>query len=192
MITRYLSNCFLSFSFSTETLGRIITQLLPEALDFIKATNTKHSGPSYSNQLQSQNFGMTETHCFLSFLSAVLERNAPKMESSVGYLGASTASRISAGSSHATIDSRASSALLHASGSVSMYGTPQRMDSHQASRVSMHAESLAQSLAVDEQDEVLSECSNLEAEIGFSMQIQMAAMLAFSYIWSFGAFVPLR
>ena len=39
-------------------------------------------------------------------------------------------------------------------------------------------------------DDALSECSNLEAEIGLTMQIQMATILAFAYIWSIGAFVP--
>ncbi len=173
----------LSFPFSIETLGRMITQLLPDSLDFI---NTKHSGPVYVSHLPTHSFGISETHCFLSFLSAVLERNAPKVESSIGYLGASTASQISRTSSRVTTDSRASSAL-HTYSSSSI----QRMDSHQASRVSMHAESEALSL-VAEEEEVLSECSNLEAEIGFSSQIQMAAILAFAYIWSLGAFVPLR
>ncbi len=189
---QFISNLHVCISFSTETLGTMITHLLPDTLDFITMTNTKHSGPDYLNQLQVHNSAVSKTRCFLSFLSAVLERNAPKMDSSTGYLGASTASRISRTSSHLTTDSRASSALLQASSSASMHGTPQRMDSQQASRVSMQAESEAQSLVAEEQEDVLSECSNLEAEIGFSMQIQMAAMLAFAYIWSFGAFIPLR
>jgi len=41
-------------------------------------------------------------------------------------------------------------------------------------------------------DDAISECSDLEAEIGLSMQLQMAAILAFSFIWSIGAFVPFR
>ena len=40
-------------------------------------------------------------------------------------------------------------------------------------------------------DDDLSEC-NLEAEFGLSLQIQMAAMLSFAYIWSLGAFCPFR
>ena len=43
----------------------------------------------------------------------------------------------------------------------------------------------------DEEDN-LSEISNLEAEMALSMQVQMAAMLSFAYIWSLGAFVPYR
>ena len=35
-----------------------------------------------------------------------------------------------------------------------------------------------------------SEISNLEAEMALSLQVQMAALLAFAYIWSLGAFVP--
>ena len=38
----------------------------------------------------------------------------------------------------------------------------------------------------------LSECSDLNAQLNLSMQIQMAAMLSFAYIWSLGAFVPFR
>ena len=38
----------------------------------------------------------------------------------------------------------------------------------------------------------LSECSDLDAQLNLSVQIQMAAMLSFAYIWSLGAFVPFR
>ena len=38
----------------------------------------------------------------------------------------------------------------------------------------------------------LSECSDLDTQLNLSMQIQMAAMLSFAYIWSLGAFVPFR
>lgn len=38
----------------------------------------------------------------------------------------------------------------------------------------------------------LSEVSHLETELALSLQVQMAAMLAFAYIWSLGAFVPYR
>ena len=41
-------------------------------------------------------------------------------------------------------------------------------------------------------NDAISECSDLEAEIGLSVQLQMAAILAFSFIWSIGAFVPFR
>ena len=38
----------------------------------------------------------------------------------------------------------------------------------------------------------MSEVSNLDAEMALSLQVQMAAMLAFAYIWSLGAFVPFK
>lgn len=38
----------------------------------------------------------------------------------------------------------------------------------------------------------MSEVSNLDAELALSLHAQMAAMLAFAYIWSLGAFVPFR
>lgn len=40
-------------------------------------------------------------------------------------------------------------------------------------------------------DDDLSEC-NLDIELGLSMQLQMASMLSFAYIWSLGAFCPFR
>ena len=40
-------------------------------------------------------------------------------------------------------------------------------------------------------DDDLSEC-NLDIEFGLSMQLQMASMLSFAYIWSLGAFSPFR
>ena len=45
-------------------------------------------------------------------------------------------------------------------------------------------------LATDIDD--ISECSDLDAQLNLSIQIQMAAMLSFAYIWSLGAFVPFR
>lgn len=41
------------------------------------------------------------------------------------------------------------------------------------------------------EDDNVSEVSNLETELALSLQVQMAAMLSFAYIWSLGAFVPL-
>lgn len=45
---------------------------------------------------------------------------------------------------------------------------------------------------LDPMDDDISECSNLEAEFALSMQVQMASMLAFAYIWSLGAFIPMK
>lgn len=36
----------------------------------------------------------------------------------------------------------------------------------------------------------MSEVSNFDAELALSLHVQMAAMLAFAYIWSLGSFVP--
>lgn len=47
-----------------------------------------------------------------------------------------------------------------------------------------------QRLPVEEDN--MSELSNLETELALSLQVQMAAMLSFAYIWSLGAFVPYR
>ena len=44
--------------------------------------------------------------------------------------------------------------------------------------------------AVDPDD--ISECSDLEAQLNLSTQLQMASILSFAYIWSLGAFIPFR
>ncbi len=36
------------------------------------------------------------------------------------------------------------------------------------------------------------EIDRLEAEFALSLQVQMAAMLSFAYIWSLGAYVPFK
>ena len=46
-------------------------------------------------------------------------------------------------------------------------------------------------LTTDLSDE-LSVCSDLDAQLNLSIQLQMASMLSFAYIWSLGAFVPFR
>lgn len=95
---------------STETLAKMIKQLLPETLEFLQEINTKCSSTPYSLWSNSQTYGMTETQCFLNLLSAVLERNAPKVESSVTHTGMT--SRSSRMSSSRLTESRASSAML--------------------------------------------------------------------------------
>lgn len=92
------------------------------------------------------------------------------------------------------MESRVSSALLSSYSSTSVqeaYGTPRNV-SHPPSRVDMHTESGALDLMLADNEDAMSDFSNLEVEIGLTLQIQMAAMLAFSYIWSIGAFVPFR
>ena len=92
---------------STETLSVMIRQLLPETLKFLADVNTKTSGAEYTSWSKSQTYGFSETQCFLNLLSAVLERNAPKIDSSSTYAGSSSYG--SRGSSR--MSSRASSAM---------------------------------------------------------------------------------
>ena len=54
----------------------------------------------------------------------------------------------------------------------------------------VHDASMPAEQADDADD--LSEVSDLEAHLNLSVQLQMAAMLCFVYIWSLGAFVPFR
>ena len=96
-----------SLSHSTETLATMIKQLLPETLQYLQETNTKCTGALYSSWADQQVYGMTETRCFLNLLSALLERNAPKVETALTHTG--TGSRLSSGR---WSESRASSAVL--------------------------------------------------------------------------------
>lgn len=88
---------------STETLATMIQQLLPETLEYLENTNTAHYGSEFTSWSKSQVYGLTETQCFLSFLSAVLERNSPKDDEALSYT-----SRLSS----AFTESRASSAMM--------------------------------------------------------------------------------
>lgn len=100
-----------TYMHSTETLATMIKQLLPETLNYLHETNTRCLGALYSTWVDSQVYGVTETRCFVNLLSAVLERNAPKIDSAFTHTG--TASMLSSRhSSSRLIDSRASSAML--------------------------------------------------------------------------------
>lgn len=123
---------------STETLASMIKQLLPDTLEYLQNLNTKQSGPLYTSHLQNRVFGITETRCFFNFLSAVLERNSPKVDSlSLTYAG--TASRSSRVSSQMSV-SRSSSAMFHSYSTSSVHmethGIP-RTGSYQTSRFVM-------------------------------------------------------
>ena len=88
----------------------MIRQLLPDTLAYLHETNTRCLGALYSTWVDSQVYGVTETRCFTNLLSAVLERNAPKIDSAFTHTGtASIGSRVS---TSRLIDSRASSAML--------------------------------------------------------------------------------
>ena len=121
------------FHSSTETLGSMISQLLPDSLDYLQETSTKLRGPCHSSQPQSRVYGVAETQCFLRLLSAVLERNSPKADASV--YGGTTASRCSGLSSRAS-ESRMShvgSALQSSYSAASVHDTCSlpRVDSYQ-------------------------------------------------------------
>ena len=85
----------------------MIRQLLPETLEYLENVATKHHGAEYTMWSRSQVHGLTETQCFLSLLSAVLEKNSPKDDSSQSYTA--SGSHSSRGSN--TSDSRAGSVM---------------------------------------------------------------------------------
>lgn len=87
----------------------MIRELLPETLEYLENVATKHHGAEYTMWSRSQVHGLTETQCFLSLLSAVLERNSPKDDSGLSYTA--SGSHSSRGNS-TTSDSRASSTVM--------------------------------------------------------------------------------
>ena len=75
----------------------MINQLLPEALVYLTNINSQQWGAEYKLWRNSQIYGFAETQCFLKLLSALLERNAPKVEVAA-YSRTTSTSRSSQGS----------------------------------------------------------------------------------------------
>lgn len=120
--------------------------------------------------------GVAETQCLLSLLSAVLERNCPTRESTLGYSTISRASSrrssissvLSFTQSHS--GSRVGSALSRTSSHMSMTDLLQGRDSGSDGPP-----------------------SDVGLPFTFSLaQLQVLSILSFSFIWSIGAFVPFR
>ncbi len=202
------SLCF----FSTETMANIIKQLLPETLEYLHKTNTKCLGTSYSLWASSQTYGLIETQSFLNFLSAVLERNSPKIESSVTHTGmASRSSRLSSRASSAVLNSfrwdhKTCSVYIHVCSweiliilavigythhAVLYLSSSSASMQVEHSNVSMVTSKTSVGEPLEPLPDDLSDC-NLEVEFGLSLQFQMASMLTFAYIWSLAVFCPFR
>ena len=181
----------------------MIRQLLPETLEYLEQTNLKHYGAEYRAWSRSQVYGMVETQTLLNLLSAVLERNSPKRDTESSYTGMSSRYSGSRASSSMT-ESRATSAMtsyrclafiveMLIFTDLNFYDSTTSVLTENSSDPSDHMSSTSkQNVPATLEDDNASEMSNLEAEMALSLQVQMAAMLAFAYIWSLGAFVPFR
>ena len=114
----------------------MISQLLPDSLEYLLETNSKLKGHRYSTQLQSRVYGIAETQCFLNLLSAVMERNCPKVDSSVYGGTASRTSKLSSRASESRM-SRVESALPISQSTASMHDTYSlpRVDSYQVNLI---------------------------------------------------------
>ena len=86
----------------------MIHQLLPETLEYLEGVNTQQHGAEYMAWSKSQVYGLSETHTFLSLLSAILERNSPKEDSGLSNTGMSSRS---SRTTSAMSESRASSVM---------------------------------------------------------------------------------
>ena len=164
-------------------LADIIKQVLPKLLDY-----TATYGNSLIESLQHEAVGsLVLTEGFLTLLSALLERNAPKPESSV------VATSFSAGSSR--LDSR----LSTFSGRTSSYSLAPTEAEDIAPLYSVR-EREKESIVIlpesrDEEDEAvsdddLSESSDLHAHWMMTLRRQMGSTCFFALVWSFGAYLP--
>ena len=146
---------------------------MPESVAFLERVSSQRCGPLFAAQSQLRVPGVAETQCLLGLLSAVLERNCPTRESTLGY---STISRAS--SRRSSISSVLSFTRSH-SGS--------RVGSALSSHMSM-ADLLQGS-------DSSSDRPPSDAGLPFTVslaQLQVLSILSFSFIWSIGAFVPFR
>ena len=130
---------------------------------------------------------------FLALLSAVLERNSPKQDDSSLRYTATSGSVI--GSNISRMESIASlqSAMtpMHSSTVFERQPSSSRINTTQSLTDPSLLEMPPSDVAAEDVD-VLSECSDLEAQMLLTQQYQMTSMFFFALIWSFGGYVSLR
>ncbi len=164
---------------------------LPELIQFVITT-----GNDLLNYIKASpiNIDVFLTNKFLSLLSSVLERNSPKQNdtSSTRYTG-TTSSRVSS-----NVTSRMSRVD-------SIPNIPSSIDNSSSVHVfpvdrdAPHRSSFMAGQSIDDQsdvitanDEVLSECSDIDTHIFHNQQYHSSAMFLFTAVWTFGAYMPYR
>ena len=167
---------------------------LPRILGHIK-----HFGNDLVDHIRnSTDIEVFLTQKFLALLSSILERNSPKQDdgstrytltsSRVG----STASRMeSVMSIPSHIDNIQSTMSIENVATDKERPVYSGLMSSSLTDPSVSDMPLS-NVIIEETDEVLSECSDLETQIFLNQQYQTTTMFLFALIWSFGAYIPYR
>ena len=170
---------------------------LPRILDYIK-----HFGNDLVDHIRnSTDIDVFLTQKFLALLSSILERNSPKQDDSstrytvtssqVGSMTSRMESVMSIPSHIDNIQSTMSIENITTDKERPVYSGLTSSSSIPLTDPSVSDMPLS-NVIIEETDEVLSECSDLETQIFLNQQYQTTTMFLFALIWSFGAYIPYR
>ena len=170
---------------------------LPRILDYIK-----HFGNDLVDHIRnSTDIDVFLTQKFLALLSSILERNSPKQDDSstrytvtssrVGSMTSRMESVMSIPSHIDNIQSTMSIENVSTDKERPVYSGLTSSSSIPLTDPSVSDMPLS-NVIIEETDEVLSECSDLETQIFLNQQYQTTTMFLFALIWSFGAYIPYR
>ena len=167
---------------------------LPRILDHIK-----HFGNDLVDHIRnSTDIEVFLTQKFLALLSSILERNSPKQDDgSTRYTLTSSrvGSTISRMESVMSIPSHIDN--IQSTMSIENVATDKERPVYSGLMSSSLTDPSVSDMPlsnviIEETDEVLSECSDLETQIFLNQQYQTTTMFLFALIWSFGAYIPYR
>lgn len=172
-----------------EVLSSLMDAVVPPVLEYIAL-----NGNTITKHIQkTTDINIHLVQSFLALLSAVLERNSPKQDdSSLRYTatsGSVIGSNISRMESIASLQSTMTP--MHSSTVFERQPSPSRINATQSLADPSLLEMPGSDVAVEDVD-VLSECSDLEAQMLLTQQYQMTSMFFFALIWSFGGYVSQR
>ena len=167
---------------------------LPRILGHIK-----HFGNDLVDHIRnSTDIEVFLTQKFLALLSSILERNSPKQDDgSTRYT--LTSSRVGSTISRMESVMSISSHIDNIQSTMSIENVA--TDKERPVYSGLMSSSLTDpsvsdmplsNVIIEETDEVLSECSDLETQIFLNQQYQTTTMFLFALIWSFGAYIPYR
>ena len=167
---------------------------LPRILGHIK-----HFGNDLVDHIRnSTDIEVFLTQKFLALLSSILERNSPKQDDgSTRYTLTSSrvGSTISRMESVMSIPSHIDN--IQSTMSIENVATDKERPVYSGLMSSSLTDPSVSDMPlsnviIEETDEVLSECSDLETQIFLNQQYQTTTMFLFALIWSFGAYIPYR
>ena len=162
----------------------------------------KHFGNDLVDHIRnSTDIDVFLTQKFLALLSSILERNSPKQDdgstrytvtsSRVGSTTSRMESVMSIPSHIDNIQSTMSIENVTTDKERPVYSGLTSASSMPLTDPSVSDMPLS-NVIIEETDEVLSECSDLETQIFLNQQYQTTTMFLFALIWSFGAYIPYR